>query len=277
MKRIFQTAIGFIIGIFLGGIGLDQLGESDLIQFLSAIGALLAFWGVLYQVSIQVAQFRMNQRPRFNFYFKNAIQAGDRALSKSNSWDFKKYYRTYPLIQVRGDIPALDVLMIAESNKQAQDYLYSGSIVNEKFLLDFEGVRPLRKLTVYFKTNVDEFGKVVFVFGKKRVLIPKYTWGRNLKKEYHQEILKVNNLKDNADTDFEFFNFTENDLKTFNVYNENMLKKEKIWDDKDEAVDELVFGIKRDKNKTILERSRARRVLKENNLHSAESSNGKTT
>ncbi|KRO27322.1 hypothetical protein DY78_GL000071 [Lactiplantibacillus fabifermentans DSM 21115] len=226
--------------------GMTRLGPSDWIQLVASVMSVFAFGGLLLQIYIQNMQRKTEKRPHLNLSFKSYVQAGDVAVSKSNSWDFEKYYKSMAIVNTVDNSVAIDVLFVAtyesKEEKVIKDYLFLAGLGKKVYSLDFKHGRDFQKLEIYFRSSVEELGKVTFKLSDFNVAIPQYTWGRKLKREYRHVLDETSkNLLDNK-SDFSIYEFDESDLKGASVYNAEMRKRHFVNDSKTEAINYYLYG-----------------------------------
>jgi len=143
-----------------------------------------------------------------------------------------------------GDVTAIDLFLVATYANGDKDYLYLTKLEHEPRSLDFKQGKNFSKLEIYFKTSVEEFGRATFTFKKYIVVTPKYVWGNKLEKEYNEVVDATNHCRMEAKSSFSTYSFDEGDLKSAEMFNEELLKQNAVRDEKNEAINEYLYGNK---------------------------------
>lgn len=214
MKKVLPYVYGTlcvlgagIIGSFIGTV----VGETfDKIKWdagtkISATSAVIGFVGmilVIWQMIVRNQQRRVDKRPHFSILFRNRLEAGDMVISKDAHLDVKYPLRGFISVSGLGELAITDVFAVATYDDGHKDYVYVNDLSQNPKLLDFENGVAFPLFELYFKTSINEFGKVTFNVNQEQIVPPKYEWGVKLKHEYKQVVKETSSVGNQSEKGF---------------------------------------------------------------------------
>ncbi|WP_214463984.1 hypothetical protein [Levilactobacillus brevis] len=199
LSYVYGTLCVLVAGIVGGFIGTVAGETFDKIKWtagieISATSAMIAFIGmvlVIWQMIVRNQQRRVDKRPHFSILFRGYLVKGDLVISKDNNLDLKNPSRGFISVNRLGELGATDVFSVATYKDGHVDYVYVNEMGRDSKLLDFKDGVDFSLFEMYFKTSINELGKVTFRVNLKQIVAPEYEWGFKLTREYKKVVKKT--------------------------------------------------------------------------------------